>query len=348
MSNSVDDLRQVCWSQFQKSYKKFNSIFSNAVFKYGSVSVHAPEFMKGMNLNMDIIVTDKPTKFVCRCMDERCQQARIKGEKLEKSAVVDLAMPGLGALLTLAELAKHAEVILKRAKENNIKIVELYAHEGCGAAALARPKFELITGRKDATAREVEEFFGQRAYDVFTQVNIDENYGINIPPLSYQGAKNDMMQIEGKNGNLQCGEIHPALGIVINNLVNLDFDGNRVSVHDLLLQSELPFFLITDYGEEFDDHSAADKKRFKSTSREVELASNIISGEHGMGVNFNLPIIFLVNSKQGKIRARKLISLISQQLIATKFNNTLLNPVHHHFVMIDFMDNKQLISSKLS
>jgi hypothetical protein len=338
MSNSVYDLRQVCWGQFQKSYQKFNSIFSDAVFKYGSVSVHAPEFLNGMGLGMDVIVTDRPTKFICRCMDDRCQQVRVEGEALEKSAVVDLAMPGLGSLFTLAELAKHAEVILKRAKENDIRLVELYAHEGCGAAALARPKFEDITGRKNATAREIEEFFGQRAFDIFSQVNLDGGYGIQILPLNYQDADNEMMQICDADGNLQCSEIHPALGIVINNLVNLDFNGNRVSVHDLLLQSELPFFLITDYGEEFDDHSIADKKRFKSTAREVELASNIISGEHGMGANFNLPIIFLVNSKDGKMRARKLVNLISQQLIATKFNNTLQNPVHHHFVMIDFMN----------
>jgi hypothetical protein len=338
MSNSVDDLRQVCWGQFKNSYEKFNSIFSNAVFKHGSVSVHAPEFLAGMGLDQDTMVTERPTKFVCRCMDERCQQKHIENEELEKSAVVDLAIPGMGSLLTLAELAKHAEVILKRAKENDIQIVELYSHEGCGAAALARPKFESITGKKEATAREVEEFFGQRAYQVFKQVNEDEGYGIIVREPQYQSARDGMMQIVDCNQEIPCSEIHPALGIVINNLVSLNFKGNRVSVHDLLYKSELPFFLITDYGEEFDDHSAQDRTRFKSTAREVELASNIISGEHGMGTDFNLPIIFLVNSKEGKQRARKLIHLISHQLISTKFSNTLKNPVHHHFVMIDFME----------
>jgi hypothetical protein len=340
MSSNVKNLREACWDQFKNSYNKFNSIFSNAVFKYGSVSIHAPEFLKGMGLEPNIIVTESPAKFVCRCMDERCQQLGVHDEELEEANVVDLAIPGMGALLTLAELSKHAEVILRKAKENNIKIVELYSHEGCGAAALARPKFELITGRKNATSREVEEFFGQRAYEIFDQVNIDENYGIEISEPKYQTVEEGMLKLRDCNGcYTKCPDIHPALGIVINSLINLDFNSSRASVHDLLLKSELPFFLITDYGEEFDDHSINDKSRFKSTAREVELASNIISGEHGMGDNFNLPIIFLVNSRESKLRARKLIELISKQLIQTKFSNTLQNPVHHHFMMIDFMEN---------
>ena len=337
-NNNVDNLRKACWGQFQNSYNKFSSVFSDAVFKHGCVSVHAPDFLNKMGLSQNIIVKTRPNKFICRCMDERCQQIRVEGEELEDYKVVDLALPGVGSLLTFAELAKHAESILKKAKLNNIESIELCAHEGCGAAALARPKFETITGIMDGTSDEIERFFGRRAYEVFQKVNQDEGYGVKIIS-KYQTADTDMMQINTGDGNC-CRKIHPALGIMINNFEGLDFGGNRASVHDLLLKSELPFFLITDYGEAFDDHTKESKLRWKSTAKEVELASNIIAGDHGMGADFNLPIIFLVNSRESKLRARKLIQIISQQLISSKFTNTLQNPVHHHFIMIDFMEKK--------
>jgi hypothetical protein len=336
MSPNIEDLRQACWHQFRESYNKLNTIFSDAVFRNGCVSVQAEQFLEGMNISSDVIVKGSPIKYICRCMDERCQQKMIPSERLEVNEVADLALPGMGSLLTFAELAKHAEVIIKKAVQKNVKHIELYSHEGCGAAALARPNFEKTTGKMDATDKEVEEYFGQRAYKIFCRVNEDGNFGINIAEPKYQTAEK-MLHVQGSC----CRDIHPALGIIISDFAGLDYDQKRASVHDMLLKSELPFFLVTDYGQEFDNHGPSFdiNKSWRSTAREVELASNIIASDHGMGLNFNLPIIFLVNSKESKVRARELIKQIDDRLLQGGFRNTLKNPVHHHFAMIDFMDN---------
>lgn len=332
MPQNIENLRKLCWNQFQNSYDKLNVIFSDAVFRNGCVSVQAEDFMNGMGINQNVIVQTTPLKFICRCMDERCQQRRVLNERLEEGEVADLALPGMGSLLTYAELAKHAEVIIKKAVQKSINTIELYSHEGCGAAALSKANFERITGKQNSSDQEVEQYYGKRAYDIFCQVNMDGHFGLQITKPKYQTAEK-MMHLEGSC----CREIHPALGIIVSDLAGLDFAEKRASVHDMLLQSDLPFFLVTDYGQEFDT-TADSTFSWRSTAREVELASNIIASDHGMGLNFNLPIIFLVNSKTSKARARNLIKQIDDRLLQSGFRNTLKNPVHHHFAMIDFMD----------
>jgi hypothetical protein len=328
MSQTVDELRNFCWSQFKKSYNTFNSVFSNLPLVDGVLNITAKEFLDETGLDQGVIVKGRPLKFICRCMDERCQQKRTQNERLEENEVVDLTLPGAGSLLSYAELAKLAEVILKKAKENQVKIIDIYSHEGCGAAALARPRFLELTNDSKADNTIVEKYFGHRAFRIFEQVNQDGNYGIKITEPKHQTADR-MMHLEGK----PCKNIHPALGIIVSDLVGLDMNRDRFSIHDFLLKSELPFFLITDYGQDLDNCKDR-KKSWNDTAQEVLLASQIIQGDHGMGSEFNLPIIFLTNSEESNQRAKVLIKQIDNLLQETKFGNTMDNPTHHHFICI--------------
>jgi hypothetical protein len=330
MSQNTTELRKKCWSQFEKSYQNFSNIFSTASVSEGCVSISITDFLQGMNLDHNVVVSGTPIKFICRCIDERCQQKRLPKERMESSEVVDLSLPGMGSLFTYAELCKHVEVILRKAKDNNIQTIDIYSHEGCGAAALARPKYEKITGKMDATAREIEEYFGKRAHDVFCAINKDEDFGINISDMQYQSADR-MMHLSDD----VCKDIHPALGVLVSDINGLDLSIDRLSVHDFLLKSELPFFLITDYGEEFDQPDNLSEVRWQSTAREVELAGHIMESEHGMGSDFQLPIIFLVNSPESKTRSKVLSRQIHKQMQQTKFANTMDQPMHHYFVTIE-------------
>jgi hypothetical protein len=317
--------RNLCWSQYKPSFQKLTNLFEQATETQGFKIIKQSELVTQFNLN-NVTVNHKPKVFICRCMDERCQQKYCEAT-YHRDELIDIALPGMGSLLTFAELAKHAEIVLKKAKANNVESIELYSHEGCGAAAIAKSRYEKITRRKNPPAKEIEIFFGERAYNIFKQVNKDGQFGIYIVAPMYQSA-DQMLKLEsGKSP-----EIHPALGISIIDFNGLDLSTKRPSIPNIIGQAKLPLFYITDYGEEFDDVDPSETTSCRSTAKEVELAGKIIQGDHGMGEDFDYPIVFWVNSLESKKRAIELRDKIDIRI--NRSRNKKLSK--HEFVMIDF------------
>jgi hypothetical protein len=330
MSNKTQELRSNIWGEFKSAYQNL----ATACTANNSITVTTIDYkslFSQLQIDSSNAVRSRPTTFVCRCMDERCQQFSCKDEKTMGRNILDLALPGVGSLLTDLELQTTAELILKKGSENGLQRLRLFPHQGCGAAALAKPTYIERTGHQDPTAKEVEEYFGNRGYEIFKKVADYHNYNITIEKPEYQSS-DKMMKLDG----VDCTEIHPALGIAIVDFDGIDLNQNRPQIYDFLKNSKLPFFLITDYGEKFDD--IGDVSNWRSTAKEVELASHIMEGEHGMGDNFNLPILLMVNSVQSKKRADSLIRKIHINMLKTRFNNNDESPRHHHFVIVDFSE----------
>jgi hypothetical protein len=335
MSNTTHDLtglRQRCWSQYKEPYNRFNNFFSEPTNGFNFSTIHYTELFKELGINSKVIACQKPKKFICRCMDERCQQLNQDDEVQEGDLCVSIAIPGMGSLLNKDLLEEHAKIIMKKADENGVETIELYSHQGCGAAALAKPFYIQETGNQNPTAREVEIYFGERAYSTFCKVKEAQGFKVKIAEHQYQSS-DMMMHIDN-----ECSDfIHPALGVAIMDFQGLDLSCEHPSIHDFLNQAQLPFFLVTDYGSHFDDKKDKHLTKWRSTAREVELASHIMQGDHGMGSDFTLPIIFLVNSFESKSRVIDIMSAMDKQLNLTKFANTADKPNHHKYIMVDFM-----------
>jgi hypothetical protein len=331
-TSELTHLRQECWAQFKQSYNKLDNYFSDPRNSFSFSSIHYTDFFRELGIEERIATCNKTKKFICRCMDERCQQLNKKDEEEDGNTVVSIAIPGMGSLLNKDLLIEHAKIIMQKADDNNIESIELYSHQGCGAAALAKPFYIEETGNQNPTTREVEEYFGQRAYKIFCDVKTIKEFKVNITPPQYQGC-DMMMHIEDKHAD----KIHPALGVAIMDFQGLDLSCQHPSIHDFLSQANLPFFLITDYGDKFDDKNDKHRTKWRSTAREVELASHIMEGEHGMGSDFNLPILFLVNSYESKSRVIDIMTALDKRLNETHFANTKDKPNHHKYIMVDFM-----------
>ncbi len=335
MSNStsqISDLRQKCWSQYREPYNRFNNFFAEPTNSFNFSTIHYTELFRELGVDSKVTTCKKPKKFVCRCMDERCQQLNKIDEVQEGDLCVSIAIPGMGSLLNKSLLEEHAKIIMKKADDNNVEMIELYSHQGCGAAALAKPFYIDETGNQNPTARQVEEHFGNRAYDAFCKVKKANSFRVEIAQHQYQSS-DMMMHID----NACSDVIHPALGVAIIDFQGLDLSCDHPSIHDFLNQAKLPFFLITDYGSHFDDKKDKHLTKWRSTAREVQLASHIMQGDHGMGSDFTLPIIFLVNSLESKSRVIEIMSAMDKQLNQTNFANTLDKPNHHKYIMVDFM-----------
>lgn len=331
-SSRILGLRQKCWSQYQEPYNRFNNFFSEPSNGFNFSTIHYTELFRELGINNKVVSCQKPKKFICRCMDERCQQLNQVEETQEGDLSVSIAIPGMGCLLNISLLEEHARIIMKKAVENGVISIELYSHQGCGAAALAKPFFVEETKIENASARQIEEYFGQRAYDAFVKVKQKYDFKVSISPHQYQTL--DMMM----HINDECSDfIHPALGVAVVDFPGMDLSCEHASIHDFLNQAQLPFFLVTDYGSHFDDKKAKHLTKWRSTAREVQLASQIMQGDHGMGSDFTLPIIFLVNSYESKSRVIDIMSAMDKQLNQTKFANTADKPNHHKYIMVDFM-----------
>jgi hypothetical protein len=331
-SHDISGLRQRCWSQYKEPYNRFNNFFSEPTNGFNFSTIHYTELFKELGIDNKVIACKKPKKFVCRCMDERCQQLNNDDEVDEGDLCVSIAIPGMGSLLNKGLLQEHAKIIMKKADENGVELIELYSHQGCGAAALAKPFYIEETSNDSPSAREVEEYFGNRAHDIFCKVKLKHNFKVKIADHRYQTSEM-MMHI----GDTCVESIHPALGVAIMDFKGLDLSCDHPSIHDFLNQAQLPFFLITDYGSHFDDKKDKHLTKWRSTAREVQLASHIMQGDHGMGSDFTLPIMFLVNSFESKSRVIDIMSAMDKQLNQTKFANTADKPNHHKYIMVDFM-----------
>jgi hypothetical protein len=332
ISNDLSGLRQRCWSQYQEPYNRFNNFFAQPTNGFNFSTIHYTELFKELGIDKKVIACQKPKKFMCRCMDERCQQLNTAQEVQEGDLSVSISIAGMGALLSKELLEHHAKIIMQKADQNEVETIELYSHQGCGAAALAKPFYIAETGDQNPTTGQVEIYFGQRAHDTFCKVKQSFGFKVKIADHQYQSA-NEMMHIDN-----QCFDfIHPALGVAIMDLPGLDLSCEHPSIHDFLSQAKLPFFLITDYGAIFDDKKVKHLTKWRSTARKVELASRIMEGEHGMGSDFTLPIMFLVNSFESKSRVIDIMSAMDKQINQTKFANTADKPNHHKYIMVDFM-----------
>ena len=333
MTNITRQLRSNCWNEFETSYENFTNSCTDANSITVTTLSHKNLFTK-LGLDEKVAIKSKPTTFVCRCMDERCQEISCRDKDTHGRDIMDLAMVGMGALVTDKELKKHIEVILKKGHKNGLKKVKLFPHEGCGAAAIATVDYIKRTGNPNPAPKEVEDYYANRCYETFKKVADYNDYDIKILPPIYQ-SKDKMMKI----GNIDPTQIHPALGVAIVDFVGMDFDRTRPQIYDFLKYSKLPFFLITDYGEQFDDkHDVQEITNWRSTARKVALASHIMEGEHGMGNDFDLPIVFLINSYESQQRANQLIQNIHKNMLKTNFGNSSEMPKHHHFVIVDFSE----------
>lgn len=332
ISHDLSELRQKCWSQYKEPYNRFNNFFSEPTNGFNFSTIHYTELFKELGIDNKVITCKKPKKFICRCMDERCQQLNKDDEAQEGDLSVTISIAGMGALLSKELLEHHAKIIMKKADENGVELIELYSHQGCGAAALAKPFYIEETGNQNPTSKEVEVYFGNRAHKIFCKVKEIFGFKVKIADHQYQSAEL-MMQIDDEYTDF----IHPALGVAIMDFQGLDLSCDHPSIHDFLNQARLPFFLITDYGSQFDDKKDKHFTKWRSIARKVQLASHIMQGDHGMGSDFTLPIIFLVNSFESKSRVIDMMSAMDKQLNKTKFANTADKPNHHKYIMVDFM-----------
>jgi hypothetical protein len=242
-----------------------------------------------------------PKNIAIGCIDERCQC----------NNKVSISLAGCGALLENDELYTRCEDILKECSEIGVETIGVSGHAGCGAAALA-----VSTGLFDATnksAKEVELYFANRATDVLRNIIQENNYKIRVKDATYQDVC-DMLYIDGASTSI----LHPAMGIVVD-LQHLN-QTPRINPQTFLSQNQLPYFLISDTGDRLDDKDEEHKKnKFVSTVRNIDLAAVIAQGDHGMGSDYSLPVVFLTQNDVEIERAKTIIPELEEQLCQTEF-----------------------------
>jgi hypothetical protein len=245
-----------------------------------------------------------PKNISIGCIDERCQC----------NNKVSISLAGCGALLENDELYTRCEDILKECDEIGVETIGVSGHAGCGAATLA-----IKTGLLDGTgktAKEIELYFAKRATDVLQNIVSENNYKIIVKEASYQDVC-DMLYIEGSD----TSQLHPAMGILVD-LQHLN-QSPRINPQTFLSQNQLPYFLISDTGNKLDDFDEAHKShKFVSTVRTIDLAAVIAQGDHGMGSDYSLPVIFLTQNDSEINRAKDIIPELEEQLAYTEFGKT--------------------------
>ncbi len=255
-----------------------------------------------------------PKDIAIGCIDERCQC----------NNKVNISLAGCGALLDNDELYTRCEDILAECSEIGVETIGVSGHAGCGAAALA-VKTGLIDN-KDKTPKDIETHFAKRATDVLKNIVKENNYKIRVKEASYQDVC-DMLFVNGSNTSI----LHPAMGIVVD-LQHLN-QTPRINPQTFLSQNQLPYFLISDTGNRLDDTDEEHKtKKFVSTVRNIDLAAVIAQGEHGMGSDYSLPVVFLTQSDIEIERAKKIIPELEEQLCNTEFG---CNEKKYLFAIVD-------------
>ena len=255
-----------------------------------------------------------PADIIIGCIDERCQSRR----------QINISLAGCGALLDNDELYTRCEDILEQCNEAGVETIGVCGHAGCGAAALA-VKTGLFQGVV-TSSKAVELFFANRASDVLSNIIAENDFQIKIKKVEYQDVC-DMLFVEG----VDTSKIHPAMGIVVD-LQRLN-RVPRINPQSFLSENELPYFLISDTGDKLDDQDDIHKnKRFVSTVRNIDLAAEIAQGEHGMGSDYSLPVVFLTQNESEIQRAMKMIPELEEQLCNTEFG---CNEKKYLFAIVD-------------
>jgi hypothetical protein len=255
-----------------------------------------------------------PKDIAIGCIDERCQC----------NNKVNISLAGCGALLENDELYTRCEDILKECSEIGVKTIGVSGHAGCGAAALAVKTGLFHANGRDA--KEVELHFARRATDVLRNIVKENDYEIKVKDAAYQDVC-DMLYIDGASTSL----LHPAMGIVVD-LQHLN-QTPRINPQTFLSQNQLPYFLISDTGTRLDDKDEEHKhKKFVSTVRNIDLAAIIAQGEHGMGSDYSLPVVFLTQNDAEIERAKTIIPELEEQLCNTEFG---CNEKKYLFAIVD-------------
>jgi hypothetical protein len=255
-----------------------------------------------------------PKDIAIGCIDERCQC----------NNKINISLAGCGALLDNSELFTRCEDILKECNEIQIDSIGVSGHAGCSAANLA-VKSGLVD-KGDRSTKEVELYFANRATDVLRNIVKMNDYKIKVREAAYQDVC-DMLYIDG----VSTSSLHPAMGIVVD-LQHLN-QTPRINPHKFLSQNHLPYFLISDTGDKLDDKDDEHKnKKFVSTVRNIDLAAVIAQGDHGMGSDYSLPVVFLTQSDIEIERAKTIIPELEIQLCNTKFG---CNEKKYLFAIVD-------------
>ena len=255
-----------------------------------------------------------PLDIVIGCIDERCQGSK----------KINISLAGCGALLDNDELYTRCEDILAQCNEAGVETISVCGHAGCGAAALA-VKTGLFQG-SDTASKTVELHFANRATDVLNNIVNENKFQIKVNEVDYQDVC-DMLYVEG----CDTSKIHPAMGIVVD-LQKLN-QIPRINPQTFLSENELPYFLISDTGDKLDDRDDIHKnKKFVSTVRNIDLAAEIAQGEHGMGSDYSLPVVFLTQNEAEIQRAMKIIPELEEQLCHTEFG---CNEKKYLFAIVD-------------
>jgi carbonic anhydrase len=272
-----------------------------------------------------------PKDIAIGCIDERCQC----------NNKVNISLAGCGALLDNDELYTRCEDILKECDEINVETIGVSAHAGCGAAALATKTGILNTKNNDELnftdndgeelidhekAKVVELYFAKRATDVLRNIVKENDYKIRVKDAAYQDVC-DMLFVDGSN----TSKIHPGMGILVD-LQHIN-QKPRINPQTFLSQNQLPYFLISDTGDRLDDKDDEHKhKKFVSTVRNIDLAAVIAQGEHGMGSDYSLPVVFLTQNDAEIERAKNIIPELEEQLCNTEFG---CNEKKYLFAIVD-------------